>query len=117
MEIGAKLRGDDPEAVRYILNGWHVVVALGQAGNPSLAAFGASQRFVPIIDRGHDPAPPLGSMIIRAANAFDDMVGTSIDRERCATALDHLRLDATGYDAGVVAALAEVAGRRVPSRM
>jgi hypothetical protein len=67
--------------------------------------------------RGHDPAPPLGSMIIRAANAFDDMVGTSIDRERCATALDHLRLDPIGYDAGVVAALAEVAGRRVPSRM
>jgi hypothetical protein len=67
--------------------------------------------------RGHDPAPPLGSMIIRAANAFDDMVGTSIDRERSATALDHLRLDPIGYDAGVVQALAEVAGRRVPSRM
>ena len=67
--------------------------------------------------RGHDPAPPLGSMIIKAANAFDDMVGSSIDRERSATALDHLRLDPIGYDASVVAALAEVAGRRVPSRM
>jgi len=67
--------------------------------------------------RGHDPAPPLGSMIIKAANAFDDMVGSSPDRERSASALDHLRLDPIGYDAGVVAALTEVAGRRVPSRM
>ncbi len=67
--------------------------------------------------RGHDPAPPLGSMIIRAANAFDDMVGESTDRERSATALDRLRLDPIGYDAGVVAALAEVAGRRIPRRL
>jgi HD domain len=67
--------------------------------------------------RGHDPAPPLGSMIIRAANAFDDMVGSSTDRERSASALDHLRQDPTGYDAGVVAALAEVAGRRIPRRL
>jgi hypothetical protein len=67
--------------------------------------------------RGHDPEPPLGSMIIKAANAFDDMVGSSTDRDRSATALDHLRLDPIGYDADVVSALAEVAGRRVPSRM
>jgi hypothetical protein len=67
--------------------------------------------------RGHDPAPPLGSMIIRAANAFDDMVGGSIDRDRSAAALERLRIDPTEYDAGVVEALAEVAGRRVPSRL
>jgi len=67
--------------------------------------------------RGHDPAPPLGSMIIGAANAFDDMVGSSMDRERSAAALDRLRLDPIRYDAGVVAALAEVAGRRVPPRL
>ena len=67
--------------------------------------------------RGHSPAPPLGSMIIRAANAFDDMVGSSTDRDRSAAALDQLRLDPAEYDAGVVAALAEVAGRRVPSRL
>jgi len=67
--------------------------------------------------RGHDPAPPLGSMIIKAANAFDDMVGSSTDRDRSAAALDQLRLDPAEYDAGVVAALAEVAGRRVPSRL
>jgi hypothetical protein len=67
--------------------------------------------------RGRDPAPPLGSMIIRAANAFDDMVGGSTDRERSAAALDRMRLDPMEYDGGVVAALAEVAGRRVPSRL
>jgi hypothetical protein len=66
---------------------------------------------------GHDPAPPLGSMIIRAANAFDDMVGGSTDRERSGAALDHLRFDPVEYDASVVDALAEVAGRRVPSRL
>jgi response regulator RpfG family c-di-GMP phosphodiesterase len=67
--------------------------------------------------RGHDPAPPLGSMIIKAANAFDDMVGQSTDRDRSAAALERMRLDPVGYDAGVVAVLAEVAGRRLPSRL
>jgi hypothetical protein len=67
--------------------------------------------------RGHDPPPPLGSMIIRAANAFDDMVGSSTDRDRSVAALDRMRLDPVGYDVRVVAALREVAGRRVPSRL
>jgi HD-GYP domain-containing protein (c-di-GMP phosphodiesterase class II) len=66
---------------------------------------------------GHEPPPPLGSRIIKAANAFDDMVGGSIDRNKSAAALDRLRLDPVQYDAGVVEALAEVAGRRVPSRL
>jgi HD domain len=66
---------------------------------------------------GHDPAPPLGSMIIRAANAFDDMVGSSTDRDRSAAALDRLRMQPTEYDAEVVAVLADVAGRRVASRL
>jgi hypothetical protein len=66
---------------------------------------------------GHDPAPPLGSMIIKAANAFDDMVGPSTDRDRSAAALERMRQDPVGYDAGVVAVLAEVAGRRVPGRL
>jgi hypothetical protein len=67
--------------------------------------------------RGHDPAPPLGSMIIRAANAFDDMVGSSTDRDRSAAALERLRLDPAEYDTRVVSVLAEVAGRRVASRL
>ena len=67
--------------------------------------------------RGHDPAPPLGSRIIRAANAFDDMVGSSTDRDRSAAAIDRMRLDPVGYDVEVVDALRDVAGRRVPSRL
>jgi hypothetical protein len=67
--------------------------------------------------QGHNPVPPLGSMIIKAANAFDDMVGSSTDRNRSAAALEQMRLDPVEYDAGVVAVLAEVAGRRVPSRL
>ncbi len=67
--------------------------------------------------QGHQPEAPLGSKIIRAVNAFDDLVGGSADRDRTAAALDRLRLD-TGseYDPGVVAALGEVAGKRLLRR-
>jgi hypothetical protein len=66
---------------------------------------------------GADDPPPVGSRIIRAANAFDDMVGGSADRDRTAAALERLRMDtAVEYDAGVVQALTEVAGRRPPGR-
>jgi HD domain len=67
--------------------------------------------------RGHDPAPPVGSRVIRAANAFDDMVGSSTDRDRSVAAIDRMRLDPVRYDADVVSVLSEVASRRVPSRL
>jgi hypothetical protein len=68
--------------------------------------------------RGHDPEPPIGSKIIRAANAFDDLVGGSTDRDRTAAALERLRMDTTTeYDSRVVEALTEVAGRRLASRL
>jgi hypothetical protein len=67
---------------------------------------------------GHDPEPPIGSKIIRAANAFDDLVGGSTDRDRTAAALERLRMDTDNeYDPGVVEALTEVAGRRLSSRL
>jgi hypothetical protein len=63
--------------------------------------------------RGGDGGPPVGSRIIRAANAFDDLVGSSADRDRAAAALERLRLDtAAEYDPGVVEALSKVVGRR-----
>jgi len=63
--------------------------------------------------RGADGEPPVGSRIIRAANAFDDLVGSSAESSRSAAALERLRLDtATEYDPVVVEALARVAGRR-----
>jgi response regulator RpfG family c-di-GMP phosphodiesterase len=63
--------------------------------------------------RGQDIQPPVGSRIIRAANAFDDLVGASAETSRMMAALERLRLDtATEYDPRVVEALAKVAGRR-----
>jgi HD domain len=68
--------------------------------------------------RGRDPEPPIGSRIIRAANAFDDLVGGSPDRDRSAAALERLRLDTTAeYDPGVVEALTKVTGRYYPGRL
>jgi hypothetical protein len=67
--------------------------------------------------RGHDPAPPLGSRVIRAANAFDDVVGSSTDRDRSIDAIDRMRLDPVRYDVDVVTVLSEVASRRVASRL
>jgi hypothetical protein len=67
--------------------------------------------------RGHDPVPPVGSMIIRAANAFDDMVGSSTDRDRSVAAIDRMRLDPVRYDVDVVTVLGDVASRRVASRL
>jgi hypothetical protein len=68
--------------------------------------------------RAGDPGegPPVASRIIRAANAFDDLVGSSADRDRAAAALERLRLDtAAEYDPGVVEALSKVIGRRTLS--
>jgi HD domain len=70
-----------------------------------------------IVRRQSDPcrpadrsqAPPLSSRIIRAANAYDDLVGSSADASRAAAALERLRLD-TGaeYDPRVVEALSKL---------
>lgn len=55
---------------------------------------------------GRAQPPPLSSRIIRAANAYDDLVGSSDDPSRAAEAVERLRLD-TGceYDPVVVEAL------------
>jgi response regulator RpfG family c-di-GMP phosphodiesterase len=67
--------------------------------------------------RGAEPAPPVSSRIIRAANAFDDLVGSSADRDRAAAALERLRLDtACEYDPGVIEALSKVVGRHTLTR-
>jgi len=67
-----------------------------------------------IVRRQSDPCrpadrtqpPPLSSRIIRAANAYDDLVGSSDDPSRATEAVERLRLD-TGseYDPRVVEAL------------
>jgi len=57
--------------------------------------------------------PPLSSRIIKAANAFDDLVGSSLDPGRAAAAVQQLRLDtASEYDPSAVEALSRVVNRR-----
>ncbi|MGI5322737.1 HD-GYP domain-containing protein [Actinomadura nitritigenes] len=59
------------------------------------------------------PAPPLAGRIIKVANAYDDLVGDSADRDRGAAVLERLRLDsAAEYDPTVVEALSRVVDRR-----
>jgi HD domain len=67
-----------------------------------------------IVRRQSDPCrpadrsqpPPLSSRIIRAANAYDDLVGSSVDPSRAAEAVERLSLDtASEYDPRVVDAL------------
>ncbi|TDD84736.1 HD-GYP domain-containing protein [Actinomadura rubrisoli] len=58
-------------------------------------------------------APPLAGRIIKVANAYDDLVGDSSDRDRGAAVLERLRLDsAAEYDPTVVEALSRVVDRR-----
>ncbi len=62
-------------------------------------------------DRGEEP--PLSSRIIRAANAFDDLVGSSVEPSRAAAAVQRLRLDtASEYDPHVIEALSRLVSRR-----
>jgi hypothetical protein len=71
----------------------------------------------PAQGRAADPGPPLASRIIKAGNAFDDLVGSSPDSDRAAAALERLRLDtATEYDPRVVEALSKVVHRRSTAR-
>ncbi len=59
------------------------------------------------------PRPPMSSRIIKAANAFDDLVGSSLDPGRAAAAVQQLRLDtASEYDPEAVEALSRVVHRR-----
>jgi response regulator RpfG family c-di-GMP phosphodiesterase len=55
----------------------------------------------------------LSSRIIKAANAFDDLVGSSLDPGRAEAAVQRLRLDtASEYDPATVEALSRVVNRR-----
>ncbi|WP_067169103.1 HD-GYP domain-containing protein [Microtetraspora niveoalba] len=59
-----------------------------------------------------DHSPPMASRVIKAANAYDDLVGGSADRDRAASALERLRLAVgTEYDPTVVEAMARVVDR------
>ncbi|MEV4556073.1 HD domain-containing phosphohydrolase [Kitasatospora sp. NPDC049285] len=61
-----------------------------------------------------DATLPLAARIIRVANAHDDLRTAAADRPRGGglDPLDHLRLDAGGYDPAVLDALARLGARR-----
>ncbi|MBC6459296.1 HD-GYP domain-containing protein [Actinomadura sp. HBU206391] len=66
---------------------------------------------------GRDSAQPLASRVIKVANAYDDLVGDSSDRDRSAAVLERLRLDSISeYDPTVVEALGRVVERRTAIR-
>lgn len=66
----------------------------------------------PLAGDGDEGVPPLGSRIIKVANAFDDLVGENGDAERRAAVLERLRMDTDSeYDPRVVDALASVLAR------
>ncbi len=58
--------------------------------------------------------PPLASRIIRAANAYDDLVSGSTNRDRAAPPLERLRLDGDAMTTPMVEAMATVIDRLVP---
>ena len=67
----------------------------------------------PSIPSSRPSGPPLSSRIIKAANAFDDLVGSSLEPGRAAAAVQRLRLDtASEYDPRTVEALSRVVNRR-----
>ena len=89
---------------------------------------GGPDGYVPHAPRSHAPAPhvrpavpsgpPMSSRIIKAANAFDDIVGSSLDPGRAAAAVQQLRLDtASEYDPNAVEALSRVVNRRSVMQM
>ena len=66
----------------------------------------------PACDGEGRTGPPMRSRIIKAANAFDDIVGSSLDHGRALTAVQQLRLDtASEYDPDAVEALSRVVNR------
>jgi len=82
---------------------------IGQARVLDAVADIVRRQSDPCRPAGRAQPPPLSSRIIRAANAYDDLVGSSDDPSRAAEAVERLRLD-TGseYDPRVVEALSKL---------
>jgi hypothetical protein len=97
---------------------------IAELGAAVIKQTGVLDRVAEIVRRQCDPyrvgrdahtAPPLASRIIKVANAYDDLVGDSNDRDRSAAVLERLRLDSTSeYDPAVVEALGRVVDRAAP---
>ncbi|GAA2903036.1 metal-dependent phosphohydrolase [Streptosporangium fragile] len=98
----------DPEQARRI----------AELGAEVIRQTGVLDRVAEIVRRQCDTCvemPPLASRIIKATNAYDDLVGGSTDRDRAGAALERLRLGVgREYDPAVVEALARVIDRLAP---
>ncbi|GAA3442035.1 metal-dependent phosphohydrolase [Planomonospora venezuelensis] len=88
---------------------------IAELGAEVIRQTGVLERVAEIVRRQCDPCaemPPLASRIIKVANAYDDLVGGSTDRDRAGAAMERLRLGSGGeYDPAVVDAVALVVGR------
>ncbi|GII81598.1 lipoprotein [Sphaerisporangium rufum] len=93
---------------------------IAELGAEIISKTGVLDRVADIVRRQTDAyagpeTPPLAARIIKAANAYDDLVGGSSDRDRAAAALDRLRRGAgQEYDPAVLGALTLVI-ERAPS--
>lgn len=91
---------------------------IAELGAEVIRKTGVLHGVAEIVRRQCDPVgevPPVASRVIKAANAYDDLVGCSADRDRAAAALERLRQDGGGeYDHGVVETMARVVDRLTP---
>jgi hypothetical protein len=88
---------------------------IAELGAEVIKQTGVLDRVAEVVRRQCDPIaddPPLSSRIIKVANAYDDLVGPSTDRDRAGAALERIRLAAGGaYDPHALDALARVIDR------
>ncbi|MFL6051666.1 MAG: HD-GYP domain-containing protein [Actinoallomurus sp.] len=92
---------------------------IAELGAGVITKTGVLDEVAEIVRRQSDPyrvsdgsAPPLASRVIKVANAYDDLVGDSSDRDRSAAVLERLRLDsAAEYDPTVIEALGHIVDR------
>ncbi|MBB5083394.1 HD-GYP domain-containing protein [Nonomuraea sp. NPDC050547] len=101
----------DPEQARRI----------AELGAEVIRQTGVLDRVADVVRRQCDPIdedPPLSSRIIKVANAYDDLVGGSTDRDRAGAALERLRLaGGSEYDAACIGGLARVVDRAPAHRI
>ncbi|GAA3232833.1 HD-GYP domain-containing protein [Nonomuraea helvata] len=88
---------------------------IAELGAEVIRQTGVLDRVADVVKRQCDPIaddPPLSSRIIKVANAYDDLVGPSTDRDRAGAALERIRLSSgNAYDPSAIEALTRVIDR------